>query len=405
MAVMTLTTLPLALLGAGLVAATFYFAGLRAGERAGRRQTRSDLDAIARAAAAESNQQAREAYEHATGQAVKQLEATVRSDRELGQEQFAKTAAPIRESLRSVAELTRELENKRAEDHGALHQLAERMSSQLETVKESSRSLREALKGDRQARGRWGEIQLENLVESVGLTQHCDFETQTGWNGSRPDLVLRLPNGSFLPVDSKVPLDDYLAATEMVAVEEQNTALGKHAKAVKAHADALGKRDYPAKVGDGPPFTVMFLPIESLLSEAIRHEPDLLRFAADRRVVLATPHTLLGLLWSVAAMWRNETSTRNAEDMRRAGLELEKRLEIFLGHFADVGTQLAKTNAVYNAAAGSAESRLTPQLRKLRELGGQPEETPDDNLPAPVEVVPRRLFGDNVDVMAERNLV
>ena len=275
----------------------------------------------------------------------------------------------------------------------------------MENVQDSSRSLRDALKGDRQARGRWGEIQLENLVESVGLTPHCDFETQTGWNGSRPDLVLRLPNGSFLPVDSKVPLDDYLAATEMSAVDEQTIALRKHAKAVKAHADALGKRDYPAKVGDGPPFTVMFLPIESLLSEAIRHEPDLLQFAADRRVVLATPHTLLGLLWSVAAMWRNETSTRNAEEMRKAGLELEKRLNIFLGHFADVGSQLAKTTAVYNAAAGSAESRLTPHLRKLRELGGQPEETPEDKLPKPVELAPRRLFGDHVDVATGRELL
>ena len=121
---MIITTLLLSLLGAGLVAATFYFVGVRAGERLGRDQTRADLDAIARAAAAESNQQAREAYEHATGQAVKQLEAAVRSDRELGQEQFAKTAAPIRESLRSVAELARELENKRAEDHGALQKVA-----------------------------------------------------------------------------------------------------------------------------------------------------------------------------------------------------------------------------------------------------------------------------------------
>ena len=304
-----------------------------------------------------------------------------------------------------MAELARELENKRAEDHGALHQLTERLSSQVETVQDSSRSLRDALKGDRQARGRWGEIQLENLVESVGLTPHCDFETQTGWNGSRPDLVLRLPNGSFLPVDSKVPLDDYLAATEMSVVDEQNARLGKHAKAVKAHADALGKRDYPAKVGEGPPFTVMFLPIESLLSEAIRHETDLLQFAADRRVVLATPHTLLGLLWSVAAMWRNETSTRNAEEMRKAGLKLEERLGIFLGHFADVGSQLAKTTAVYNAAAGSAESRLTPHLRKLRELGGQPEETPEDKLPKPVEVAPRRLFADHVDVATGRELL
>ena len=402
---MTVTTLVLALLTAGLVAATFYFVGVRTGERLGRDQTRSDLDQIARAAAAESNEQARAAYEHVTGQAVERLQAATRTDRELGQAKFAETAAPLQESLAKVETLTRELEKKRANDHGALQELTRSLSAQVETVRDSSRSLLDALKGDRQARGRWGEIQLENLIESVGLNPHCDFETQTGRNGSRPDLLLNLPNGAFLPVDSKVPLDDYLTATDVSSPELQDAAYAKHAQRVKAHADALSRRNYPDKVGDGPPFTVMFLPIESLLSEAIRQEPDLLQFAADRRVVLATPHTLLGLLWSVAAMWRNETSTRNAEDMRKAGLELEKRLEIFLGHFADVGTQLAKTNAVYNAAAGSAESRLTPHLRRLRELGGQPEETPGDKLPKPVEVAPRRLFADDVDMVAARELM
>ena len=402
---MTITTTLFALLAACLVAATFYFAGLRAGERHGRHQTRSDLDAIARAAAEESNQHAREAYQHATGQAVERLEAAARTDRELGQAKFNETAGPLRDSLAKVEGLARELEQKRARDHGALQKVAERLSSQVEDFQGSSQSLRDALKGDRQARGRWGEIQLQTLVESVGLTAHSDFKTQTGTNGVRPDLLLRLPGGAVLPVDSKVPMDDYLTATDLDSPELQDAALAKHAKRVKAHADELSRKDYPAKLGDGPPFTVMFLPIESLLSEAIRHEPDLLQYAADRKVVLATPHTLMGLLWSVAAMWRNETSSRNAEEIGIAGLELEDRLRIFLGRFADVGSHLAKTSQAYNRAAGSAESRLTPQLRKLRELGGQPEDAPGDNLPEPVEVVPRRLFGENVDVVAERELL
>ena len=402
---MTTTTLLFSLLAACLVAATFYFAGLRAGERHGRHQTRSDLDAIARAAAAESNQHAREAYEHATGQAVERLQAVARSDRELGQAKFNETAGPLRESLTRVEGLARELERKREKDHGTLEAVAKNLSEQVQSVLGSSQSLRDALKGDRQARGRWGEIQLQTLVESVGLTTNADFVTQTGANGARPDLLLRLPGGAVLPVDSKVPMDDYLTATEMDSPELQDAAFAKHAKRVKAHADELARRDYPAKLGDGPPFTVMFLPIESLLSEAIRQEPALLQYAANRGVVLATPHTLMGLLWSVAAMWRNETSTRNAEEMRNAGLELEKRLGIFLGHFADVGSQLAKTTQAYNAATGSAESRLTPQLRKLRDLGGQPEDAPGDRLPAPVEVVPRRLFGEDVDVVAERELL
>ena len=382
-----------------------YVAGLRTGERAGRRQTQSDLKDIARAAAVESNQQAREAYQHATGQAVERLQAAARSDRELGQAKFDETAGPLRESLARVEGLARELEQKRAQDHGALEEVAKNLSEQVQSVLGSSRSLREALKGDRQARGRWGEIQLQTLIESVGLTAHSDFRTQTGVNGARPDLLLQLPGGSVLPVDSKVPMDDYLTATEVDSPELQDAAFAKHARRVKSHADDLSRKEYPAKLGEGPPFTVMFLPMESLLSEAIRYEPDLLQYAADRKVVLATPHTLMGLLWSVAAMWRNETSTRNAEEMRNAGLVLQDRLETFLGRFADVGSQLTRVNEVYNKAVGSAESRLTPQLRTLRELGGQPPETPDDKLPKPVEVGPRRLFGDDVDLAAERELL
>ncbi len=399
------TTVLLSLLVAALVGAISYFSGLRRGERLGRRQTRSDVEAIARTAADQSNRQAREAYERATGQAVDRLEAATRSDRELGRAQFAETAAPLRESLTQVRRLASELEEKRARDHGALEQVARNLSEQVQSVLGSSRSLREALKGDRQARGRWGEIQLQTLVESVGLTAHSDFTTQTGTNGVRPDLVLRLPGGAVLPVDAKAPMDDYLTAAEVESPELQDAALAKHAKQVKLHADALAKRSYPAKLGDGPPFTVLFLPIESLLAAAIRHEPDLLQYAADRRVVLATPHTLMGLLWSVAAMWRNETSTRNAEEMRNAGLELERRLDTFLGHFADVGSQLHKATAAYNRAVGSSESRLTPQLRKLRELGDRPEETPADRLPAPVEIAPRLLRPEDTDIPPDRTLL
>ena len=405
MAVMTVTTLLLALLAAGLVGAIFYFVGLRAGERLGRHETRTDLDAIARAAAAESNQQAQQLYEHATGQAVARLEATARSDRELGQEQFAKTTGPLRDSLAEVRRLASELEEKRARDHGTLEEVAKRLSTQVDTVIGSSEALRQALKGDRQARGKWGEIQLQSLVEHAGLTRHSDFEVQKGPNGARPDLTLRLPGGALLPVDSKFPWDDYLKATEAASPEDQDRFFVAHAKRVKAHADDLARRDYPAKLGEGPPFTVLFLPIESLLSEAIRHEPDLLRYAAKRNVVLATPYSLMGLLWSIAATWRNETSTRNVEDMQKAGLKLQERLETFLGRFADIGTQLAKTNAAYNTAVGSAEGRLIPHLKRLRELGDQLEEKPGDKLPEPVDVVPRRLIGDDMDVVAERELL
>ena len=251
-----LTTTLLPVLAAALIAATFWFAGLRRGERLGRDQTRSDLDAIARAAADQSNQQARESYERATGQALETLQAATRSDRELERERLASATEPLRQSLENVQRLASDLEQKRARDHGALEAVARQLSSQVDTVVGSARSLREALKGDRQARGRWGEIQLQTLVESVGLLEHSDFATQTGRNGVRPDLVLHLPGGANLAVDSKVPMDDYLAATEITDDPDRQASLfARHAERVRQHIRALSEREYPSSLGKGPPLS------------------------------------------------------------------------------------------------------------------------------------------------------
>ena len=402
-----LTTTLLAALAAALLAAAFYFVGLRRGERLGAGRTRADLDAIARSAADRSNQLAREAYDRATGQALDSLRDATRSERAIERARLEEATRPLSESLASVRQLASSLEQRRAEDHGALQEVAKRLSTQVETVVGSTRSLREALKGDRQARGRWGEIQLQALVESVGLLEHCDFTVQTSQkNGGRPDLVLRLPGGGWLAVDSKVPMDDYLAATEADADPADQTArLTRHAERVKEHARALSRRKYPSELGDGPPFTVLFLPIESLLSEAIRHQPDLLGYAADHQVVLATPHTLMGLLWSVAAMWRSATGAKNAALMREAGRELEKRLGIFLGHLADVGNELRQATNAYNNAVGSAETRLTPQLRTLRQLDGRPEKAPKEKLPDAIDIAPRLPHGDDLGLLPERTLL
>lgn len=394
-----------ALIGAAALAAvTSYLVGLRSGERRGRDQAQSDLGALARAAAEESHQSALNAFERATGQAVERLNAAAESDRKLGREELARTTAPLRDALRRFRGLAEEARQQGAREAGKVQELARKLSTQMQGFQDGARSLRDALRGDRQARGRWGEVQLQTLVESAGLIEHADFDTQAGENGARPDLVLHLPGGARLPVDAKVPMDAYLAGTEEKDPARQQALFGRHAAAVKKHAKALAGRDYPAKLGEGPPLTVLFLPIESLLSEAIRHEPNLLQHAADHRIVLATPHTLLGLLWSVTAMWRRETSTRNAEEMRQAGLVLEQRLERFLAHLAAVGGKLRQTTEAWNGAVGSAETRLFPQLRRLRRLGGRAEEGRKAALPRPMGLTPRLPRPDLLPDRARREV-
>ncbi len=383
------------------VGAAAFFIGRSLGERRGRSEARQDLERISRDAAGQSYEAAREACEKAAGQAVERLRGDAEQHGKAAAQSFAAVAAPLKQSLDEVKRKAEELGRERAADRGSMRQLTENLSRQVEEVRGSARSLRDAMRGDRQARGRWGEMQLENLIRAAGMTEHCDFDRQRRLNGNGgnrgiPDLVVRFPGGGSLAVDAKAPLDAYLDATDPNATpERQAERLRAHARALRGQVDALARRRYPDEM-DGPPFTVLFLPMESLLAEAERCDSGLIRDAWSKRVVIATPTTLLALLWSAAASWRDFHGTRRADELRRQALEAGSRLEKFLEHFAGVGTGLAKATDAYNAAVGSGERRLFPQLQRLRELeGGESAGRDSSNrrLPEPVEAVPRPMFG------------
>lgn len=386
---------------AGIAGAALFLLGRTLGERRGRREARQDLERISRDAAGQSYEAAREACEKAAGQAVERLRGEAEQQGKVAAQSFAAVAAPLRESLDEMKRKAEELGKERAADQGSLRQLTENLSRQVEAVQGSARSLRDAMRGDRQARGRWGEMQLENLIRAAGMKEHCDFDRQrrvdgNGGNRGIPDVVVRFPGGGRLAVDAKAPLDSYLDATDPQASPEVRAErLRAHARALRSQVDALAKRRYPESM-DGPPFTVLFLPMESLLAEAERADAGLIRDAWKKQVVLATPTTLLALLWSAAASWRDFNGTRRADALRREALEAGSRLEKFLEHFAGVGTGLEKATDAYNAAVGSGERRLFPQLQRLRELEGGEAGAANASarrLPEPVAVAPRRMFG------------
>ena len=395
--------LTLAALAALLLAAAFVvgrIAGRSEGERRGRAEARRDLEQIARDAAGQSREVARDACEKAAGKAVEQLRDAAEQERKIATQNFATAAAPLKDSIEEMKRKADQLGRERAADHGSLARVAQDLESRAREVQGSARSLRDAMRGDRQARGRWGEMQLENLVRRAGMTEHCDFVRQRRLNGSGnggiPDLVVQFPGGGRLAVDAKAPLDAYLAATEAGpdpdAAERRAERLGAHAKALRGHVDKLAKRDYPKDL-DGPRFTVLFLPMESLLADAEQAAPGLIHDAWAKKVVLATPTTLLGILWSAAESWRDFTSTQHADALRREALEAGSRLEKFLEHFSGVGVGLTKAADAYNAAVASGEQRLLPKLRRLRELeGGDTAGAVERPTPKPVETVPRRIF-------------
>jgi len=221
-------------------------------------------------------------------------------------------------------------------------------------------------------RGVWGETQLRRIVEAAGLIRHVDFDTQASivseQGAGRPDMVVRLAGGKSLAVDAKVPLDAYLSATAAGAADDEDqrrSHMQKHVRAVRAHIDALSRKEYWTGLESSPEFVICFLPSESLLSTALDEDPALLDYAFGRRVVLASPVNLWAVLKTVAYTWSQEEASAEAKTLLTLGTQLYDRLGVLAGHADDLRRSLERTVDSYNRFAGSLESRVLVTARRF----------------------------------------
>jgi len=297
--------------------------------------------------------------------------------------QLAETKfAPFKELLSKTQQSVQDLETKRvkayAELEGATRQIIEE-TTKLETA------LRRP-----DHRGRWGEVGLRNAVEFAGMTDQCDFDEQVVTSGEqslRPDMVVNMPGGGHIVVDSKLPLEHYLNALEHP--KEAASHLDKHAKALETHVNALASRAYWEQFDKTPTFVVMFVNVESALVAALERSPELHNRALAKKVLLTSPATLVALLQAAAFGWRQDSMAKNAEEIAKAGQELYDRLAKFQIHLAKVGNRLHQATESYNSAVGSFTSRLEPGAKRLSEL----HSTGGKELPVtePVDIEPRVL--------------
>ncbi|WP_174186227.1 DNA recombination protein RmuC [Nocardia barduliensis] len=336
----------------------------RAGHRATAAEARlavaADNERLLRQSLSAANEDAARRHSHAVGAMVE----------------------PLRAAVGALNEHIQQVERQRITAYSGLREQVASMQRTSHQLTGQTGQLVAALRAP-QVRGRWGEIQLERVVELAGMTRHCDFQTQVHRTGRgeddravRPDLVVRLAGDRRIVVDAKVPFAAYLDACGTDDPDVRAELLTRHAKHLRAHVDQLSDKAYWAAFDPAPEFVVLFVPGDPFLDAALTTDSELLEYAFGRDVILATPTTLIALLRTIAFGWRQEALSRDMATVQRLGRELYHRLGTTGKHLDRLGAQLGKAVEAFNYTVASVESRVLVTARKLHDLEMAEQDVP-----------------------------
>lgn len=280
---------------------------------------------------------------------------------------------PLAETLEKLTAQHQEMEKIRTGAYATLTEQVKGLLTAQHDLRSETGRLVSALRRP-EVRGRWGEVQLRRVVEMAGMLDHCDFfEQEATEDRRRPDMVVRLPGGKTVVLDSKAPVAAYLEAVEAEHEDARHRALARFTQHVRTHVQQLSAKTYWDQFQPAPEFVVLFLPGEAFFSAALQEDPELIEYASDRKVILATPTTLLALLKAVYYGWRQEALADNARQVSQLGALLYERLAKLGEHWTSVGKNLGQAVKAYNDATGSLETRVLVTARKFEELSVSPE--------------------------------
>jgi DNA recombination protein RmuC len=359
-------------------------------------QAQSELTERFRALSADALEHNSRQFLQLADSRMKEVGARATGELEQRRQAVEHLVTPLADTLGKVQQRLEELERSRARSSAALEAQIHFVRQTGEELRDQTAALATALRKP-QTRGQWGELQLRRVVEVAGMLDRCDFETQTtvvGADGAqRPDMVVHLAGGKHVVVDAKAPLAAFLEAIEASDEAIRSERMTAHARHLRSHVDMLSGKAYWQRLSATPEFVVLFVPGEAILAQALDADPTLLEYAAGRRIILATPITLITLLRTVAYAWTEEAVAENARYVLQLGRELYQRIAKLGDHVDKLGRALTTAVGAYNQTVGNLETRVLVSARKLKDL-----QVVDDELPSleQLETAPRPLVADEL---------
>lgn len=349
-------------------------------------QARAQLKESFQALSSEALSKNNESFLNLAKSTLEKYQEGAKGDLEKRQEAIHKTIEPVGLALKAFNERVEKIEERRTRTDASLQQQLRQLAESQVQLSKTTGSLVQALRAP-QVRGQWGEMQLRRTVEMAGMINRVDFLEQASVDAGegqrqRPDMLINLPNGRQVVVDSKVPLAAYLDALQSDDPDRQKERMVAHARHIRDHIKGLAAKSYWTQFDNSPEFVVLFIPNETIFSAALEQDPQLIELGVDNKVILATPTTLIALLKAIAFGWQQEAIAREAKEIAALGKELYERIGVVTGHFAKLGKSLDQSVGHYNKAIGSVESRLLVTARKFEAL----DSAAPDPVPEPVAI-------------------
>jgi DNA recombination protein RmuC len=329
----------------------------------------ADLRQAFQALSADALRQNAPQFLQLANEAFAKFQETAKGDLAQRQQAIATLVQPLKEQLDTYQKRLQQSESTQAAAFGEIKQQLENLAQNSQALSSETLQLRRVLSSN-QARGRWGEETLRRVVEAAGMSPHCDFTEQQQVDDKKPDLIVHLPGDRVIIVDSKVPGLDFLQAIDSADAAQRAQALAQHADKLKDTIRDLAKKDYPAQYPNALDHVVLFLPAESLFSAALEADRELILWASQRKIMLATPTSLIALLRAVSVSWQQHAQTENAREIAATAQELFNRVAKFFEHFEKIGAGLEKARGAFNDAVGSYDRMVRPSGEKLLKLGG-----------------------------------